>query len=188
MVGRHQKEVLLNQKAIVIWMTGLSGSGKTTLAENLEKALFDKRFVTEILDGDNIRTGINSKLGFSEADREENIRRIAEISKLFLNCGIICINCFISPTIKIRQIARDIIGEENFIEIFLSASLNICEKRDVKGLYSEARQGKIKNFTGIDSPYEIPLHPDIEIDSEVLSIEEAVENCLKFILPKVMTL
>jgi adenylylsulfate kinase len=185
MISRSEKEKFLNQKAVVIWMTGLSGSGKTTLAENLEKVLFRRGYLVQILDGDNIRSGVNRNLGFSEQDREENIRRVAEISRLFLDCGIICINCFISPTQKIRQLAKDIIGGENFIEVFLNASIDICEKRDVKGLYIDARAGKIRNFTGIDSPYEIPVNPDLEINTEVLSVEESVEKCMSLILQHV---
>jgi adenylylsulfate kinase len=186
MIIRSEKEKLLDQKAVVIWMTGLSGSGKTTLAENIEKELFGMGYLVQVLDGDNLRSGINRNLGFSEEDREENIRRVAEISKLFLDCGIICINCFISPTGKIRHMARDIIGKDNFIEVFLNASLEICEKRDIKGLYREARAGNIKNFTGIDSPYEIPVNADIEIDSEKLSVKESVEICMKIILEKIV--
>jgi adenylylsulfate kinase len=185
MISRSEKEKLLNQSAVVLWMTGLSGSGKTTLAENIEKVLFRMGYLVQILDGDNLRSGINKNLGFTEQDREENIRRVAEISRLFLDCGIICINCFISPTNKIRQMARDIIGCDNFIEIFLNASIDICEKRDAKGLYRDARAGKIKNFTGIDSPYEIPAHPDIEINSEKLSVTESVEKCMNIILQRV---
>jgi adenylylsulfate kinase len=186
MISRREKEKQLNQKAVVIWMTGLSGSGKTTLAENIEKELFGMGYLVQILDGDNLRSGINRNLGFSEPDREENIRRAAEISKLFLDCGIICINCFISPTDKIRKMARDIIGTSDFVEVFLNASLDICEKRDIKGLYREARAGNIRNFTGIDSPYEIPVNADIEIDSERLSVAESVEICMKIILKRIV--
>jgi adenylylsulfate kinase len=157
MINKLNKEKFLNQTAVVVWLTGLSGSGKTTLAENLELALFQKGFIAQVLDGDNIRSGLNRNLGFSENDRQENIRRIAEVSKLFLNCGIICINSFISPTHNMRQMARDIIGNESFIEIYLNASIEVCEKRDAKGLYKNAREGKIKDFTGIDSLYEIPV-------------------------------
>ena len=185
MISRTEKEKLLKQKSVVIWLTGLSGSGKTTLAESIEIELFGKGYFAQILDGDNVRSGINRNLGFSEQDREENIRRIAEISVLFVNSGIICINCFISPTQKIRQMARDIIGNENFVEIFLNASLEVCEKRDVKGLYKMARDGRIKDFTGIESPYEIPVNPDLEINSGVLSIEEATEKCMSLIMERV---
>jgi adenylylsulfate kinase len=185
MINRLEKERLLNQRSVTIWFTGLSGSGKTTLANHIEEALFRQGFLAQILDGDQIRQGVNSNLGYSEEDREENIRRIAEISKLFINCGIICIDSFISPTLKIRQMARNIIGPENFIEIFLNASVEVCEKRDPKGLYKAAREGKIPNFTGIGAPYEIPLHPDIEINTGELSVAESVERCLAAILPRV---
>lgn len=185
MISRSEKEQFLNQRSLVIWFTGLSGSGKTTLAENLEKDLFNRGFISQILDGDQIRKGLNSNLGYSEEDREENIRRVAEISKLYMNCGIICINSFISPTRKIRQLAKDIIGEENFMEIFLDASVEVCEKRDLKGLYKAAREGKIPEFTGISAPYEAPLSPDIRINTGEQSVEESLEKCLEAIIPRV---
>jgi adenylylsulfate kinase len=164
-------------------MTGLSGSGKSTIAAQLESRLYEMGFLTQVLDGDNIRTGLNNNLGFSEDDRQENIRRIAEVSRLFLQCGIICINSFISPTHQIREMAYTIIGRENVIEIFVNAPIEVCEQRDVKGLYRKAREGKIKQFTGIDSPFEAPLDPDIEINTGTLSVEEAIEKCLEHILP-----
>lgn len=176
-IGRDEKEQILNQKARVIWMTGLSGSGKTTIAIGLEKALQKRGFLTQILDGDNIRTGINKNLGFSEEDRTENIRRIAEVSKLFVNCGIITINCFVSPTLAIREQAKEIIGDADFREIYVNASYEECEKRDVKGLYKKARNGEIKNFTGLDSPFEAPENAFLEIKTADMSIEESV-NCL----------
>jgi adenylylsulfate kinase len=184
-LGRSDKEKLLKQHARVIWMTGLSGSGKTTIARGIELELNRRLFLTQILDGDNIRAGINNNLGFSEADRLENIRRISEVSKLFLNCGIICINSFISPTRKIRQIAYDVIGRDNIIEIFVNAPLEVCEQRDTKGLYQKAREGKIKNFTGIDSPFDPPENPDIILDTDKLSIEDSLSISLKHILPVV---
>lgn len=176
-IGRDEKEQFLNQKARVIWMTGLSGSGKTTIAIGLEKELQKRGFLTQILDGDNIRTGINKNLGFSEEDRTENIRRIAEVSKLFVNCGIITINCFVSPTLAIREQAKAIIGDADFREIYVNASYQECEKRDVKGLYKKARNGEIKNFTGLDAPFEAPQSPFLEIKTADMSIEESV-NCL----------
>ncbi len=182
-LNRGDKEELLNQHARVIWMTGLSGAGKTTISQNIERELNKRGFLTQILDGDNVRSGINNNLGFSEEDRHENIRRISEVSKLFVNCGIICINSFISPTNEIRQMAKDIIGKENFIEVYVNAPIEVCEKRDVKGLYKKARKGEIKNFTGIDSPFDSPENPAIEIQTDKLSIEESVKKSLEFILP-----
>ena len=164
-------------------MTGLSGAGKTTIANHLELELYKRGFVTQILDGDIIRSGINNNLGFSVDERQENIRRVAEVSKLFVHCGIICFNSFISPTKEIREKAKKIIGEENFIEVFVNTSLAVCEQRDVKGLYKKARAGKIKNFTGIDSPYEQPENPDLVLNSDNMTIEESVNKCLEFLLP-----
>ncbi len=185
LLQREHKEMLLNQRSKVIWFTGLSGSGKTTLARELEKQLYGKGFLTQVLDGDNIRSGINNNLGFTDDDRTENIRRIAEVSKLLINSGVITINSFISPTDKIRKMAIGIIGEDDFIEIFLSTPLYVCEERDVKGLYKKARLGLIKNFTGIDAPFETPVDPDIEIDTTSISIEDCVEIIIDKILPKI---
>jgi len=182
-LNRADKEKLLSQHSKVIWLTGLSGSGKTTIAREIEKKLNQMGHLTQILDGDNIRTGINNNLGFTQEDRHENIRRIAEVSKLFLDCGIICINSFISPTIKIREMAKGIIGEENFIEVFISAPLEVCEQRDPKGLYKKVRAGEIKNFTGIDSPFEAPETPAIEIKTNEFSIEDSAAQALNIILP-----
>jgi adenylylsulfate kinase len=184
-LNRSDKERLLQQRSKVIWLTGLSGSGKTTLARNIEMDLNKRGFLTQILDGDNVRTGINNNLGFSEEDRIENIRRIAEVTKLFIDCGIICINSFISPTKEIRQLAKNIIGEDNFIEIYVNTPLEVCEARDIKGLYKKAREGKIKNFTGIDAPFEPPENPDVEIKTEEMSLEDSVKKCMDVILPKV---
>jgi len=174
---RADKERLLKQKGIAIWFTGLSGSGKTTIAIALEKELHKKGMLTQILDGDNIRTGINNNLGFSDTDRIENIRRIAEATKLFVNCGVITICCFVSPTEEIRNNARKIIGATDFIEVFVNTPLEICEKRDVKGLYAKARKGEIKDFTGINAPFEAPANPEIEL-TDALSIEESVKKIL----------
>lgn len=182
---RKDKEALLQQQSRVIWLTGYSGSGKSTVAASLEKALSRRNFLTQVLDGDNIRAGINNNLGFTEEDRMENIRRIAEVNKLFLNCGIITINSFISPTKKIRQTARNIVGNDNFLEVFINAPLEICEQRDTKGLYKKARRGEIKNFTGIDSPFEPPENPDIELKTHLESIEESIEKALRVILPEI---
>ncbi|MCT4614317.1 MAG: adenylyl-sulfate kinase [Marinifilaceae bacterium] len=184
-LGREEKQNFLNQHSRVIWMTGLSGSGKTTLAIGLERRLNELGFLTQILDGDNIRTGINNNLGFSVEDRTENIRRIAEVSKLFIDCGVICINCFVSPTKDIRDKAKEIIGKEDFVEVYINADYELCEKRDVKGLYKKARNGEIKNFTGLDSPFDIPECPDAEIKTGEQSVEESVETLLNKILPHI---
>jgi adenylylsulfate kinase len=186
-IQREDKEKRLGQKAVVVWFTGLSGAGKTTIAKILEEELFARNFMVQILDGDNIRSGINNNLSFSDEDRKENIRRIAEVSKLFLNCGIIAINSFISPTHEVRQIARDIIGKENFIEVFINAPLEVCEERDVKGLYARARKGEIKDFTGIGSPFEVPGESDLEIRTDQLSIEESVKKLMDFLMPRIQS-
>ena len=182
---RKVKEEILRQSAKVIWFTGLSGSGKTTLASNLEKELFFRRFFCQVLDGDNIRTGINNNLGFSEEERLENIRRISEVSKILINTGMITICSFISPTNDIRALARSIIGEKDFIEIFLNPPLAICEQRDVKGLYKRARAGEIKDFTGISAPFEAPSNPDVEIDTSVTSIKDSVEMIFSAIIDRI---
>jgi len=182
---RKDKEELLNQKSKVIWMTGLSGSGKTTIAKAVERYLYSIGILNQLLDGDNIRVGISNNLSFSEKDRAENIRRIAEVSKLFLNCGVVTLNCFVSPTIKIRKIAKDIIGEENFIEVYINASVETCENRDIKGLYKKARIGEIRDFTGISSPFEAPENPELEINTSKLSIDKSVQKVLNYILPKI---
>jgi adenylylsulfate kinase len=185
LLQREDKEELLHQKSKVIWLTGLSGSGKTTIAKYLERALHAKGIVNQVLDGDNIRTGINNNLGFSDSDRTENIRRIAEVSKLFLNCGIVTINSFVSPTEKIRSQAKSIIGAADFIEVFIDTPLEICEQRDVKGLYAKARKGEIKNFTGIDAPFEAPKNPSIVIKTKDKSITESGEKLLALVLNKI---
>lgn len=182
---RENKEELLQQQARSLWLTGLSGAGKSTIAASLERALSKRNFLTQVLDGDNIRAGINNNLGFSDEDRHENIRRIAEVNKLFVNCGIITINSFISPTREIRQMARDIIGSDNFVEVYVNAPIEVCEQRDTKGLYKRARRGEIKNFTGIDSPFEPPEDPDIELKTHIESIEDSIEKALRIILPEV---
>lgn len=183
LTSQKQKQLFLNQKSKVLWFTGLSGSGKSTIAIGLEKKLFANGFFNQVLDGDNIRTGICSNLGFSIEDRQENIRRISEVSKLFCNSGIICLNSFVSPTIKIRELAKSIIGKENFLEVFVNTPLHICESRDVKGLYKKARAGEIRNFTGIDSPFEAPQNPALELLTENKTIEQCVDECYDFILP-----
>lgn len=182
---RNKKENKLNQRAKVIWFTGLSGSGKTTLSISLERALFNKGYLTQILDGDNIRSGINNNLTFSSEDRNENIRRIAEVTKLFTNCGIITLCAFVSPTEKTREIVRNIVGKDDFFEVFVSTPLEVCEQRDVKGLYAKARAGKITNFTGISAPFEIPKEAQISIDTSQYSVEKCTNILMKTILPKI---
>lgn len=182
LVNRQDKEGLLKQKGKVIWLTGLSGSGKSTLALGLEQRLFEEGYLPEVLDGDNIRSGINNNLGFSMEDRYENIRRISEVAKLFLQTGVITIAAFISPTREIRNMAKEIIGEQDFIEVYLNTPIEICEKRDVKGLYEKARRGEILGFTGIDSPYEAPVNPTLTLnttDQKILDTVDLVFNHIK---------
>lgn len=181
---REDKEELLKQRSKAIWFTGLSGSGKTTLARSVELNLHKRAYLVQILDGDNIRSGINRNLKFTEEDRLENIRRIAEVTKLYINSGIITLNSFITPTHEIRQMVRDIVGKENIIEIFLNPSLEECERRDTKGLYAKARAGELKNFTGISSPFEAPLNPALELDTEALTVEECTDQILGVVLEK----
>ncbi|HIA06901.1 MAG TPA: adenylyl-sulfate kinase [Flavobacteriales bacterium] len=182
---RSEKEKLLNQRAKVLWMTGLSGSGKTTLAQGLEKMMHQEGYLTQILDGDNIRAGINNNLGFSDEDRMENIRRISEISKLFVDCGIIAINCFVSPTIAIREQAKSIIGSADFIEIYVNTPIEICEERDVKGLYAKARKGEIQDFTGVNAPFEAPTNADFEINAYGVTIDESARSLFNYVQPLV---
>ena len=176
LVNREEREGRLKQKARVFWLTGLSGSGKSTIAQGVERKLFEAGYFPQVLDGDNIRSGINNNLGFSLEDRQENIRRIAEVAKLYVNSGVIVLSSFISPTRAIRQQAADIIGSDDFLEIFVDTPLEVCEARDVKGLYAKARRGEIKGFTGIDSPYEAPTNPYLSIPTANMSVEEAVEQ------------
>jgi len=183
LLTKADREQRLQQRSKVVWLTGLSGSGKSTIAEALERKLHNSGYFAQVLDGDNIRFGINNNLGFSLEDRQENIRRIAEIAKLYLNSGIITLNSFISPTVEIRNFAKEIIGAEDFIEIYINAPLAVCEQRDVKGLYQKARKGIIKGFTGIDSPYEPPINPAIEIKTDQLSLEESVDQIFNYINP-----
>ena len=185
MLQRKDREALLKQKGIMIWFTGLSGSGKSTLAIALEGELYKQGILCRILDGDNIRSGINNNLGFSEADRTENIRRIAEVSKLFVDCGIVTIAAFISPTHAIRRMASEIIGEDDFLEVYVSTPIEECERRDGKGLYAKARRGEIKEFTGISSPFEAPEHPFISIDTSRQSLADSVKVLLEAVSPKI---
>ena len=185
MMGREDKETLLKQRSVMVWFTGLSGSGKSTIAIELERELHQRGLLCRILDGDNIRSGINNNLGFSAEDRVENIRRIAEVSKLFIDTGVITIAAFISPNNELREMASSIIGKENFLEIYVNTPIEECERRDVKGLYAKARKGEIKDFTGVSAPFEAPEHPALSLDTSVLSLEESVNKLLELILPKV---
>lgn len=181
MLSRSDKEALLGQKGVMLWFTGLSGSGKSTVAIALERELQKRGLLCRILDGDNIRSGINKGLGFTAEDRRENIRRIAEVAKLFVDTGIITIAAFISPSNDLRRMASDIIGAEDFKEVYISTPLEVCEARDVKGLYAKARRGKIKNFTGISAPFEAPEHPALSIDTSKVSLEDSVKQILVFL-------
>lgn len=183
LLQRADRELFLQQNSRALWLTGLSGSGKSTIAQHLERKLYNEGFFAQVLDGDNIRSGINSDLGFGAADRSENIRRIAEIAHLYTHSGIITINSFISPTLAIRQMAKDIIGANNFIEIFINTPLEVCEARDVKGLYKKARAGEIQQFTGIDAPYEAPVQADLEVKTAEQTIEESVAVIYDYLLP-----
>lgn len=185
MLGREDKEALLKQRSVMVWFTGLSGSGKSTIAIALERELYKRGLLCRILDGDNIRSGINNNLGFSAEDRVENIRRIAEVSKLFIDTGVITIAAFISPNNELREMASTIIGKDNFLEIYVNTPIEECERRDVKGLYAKARKGEIKDFTGVSAPFEAPEHPALSLDTSVLSLEESVNKLLELILPKV---
>lgn len=182
---REDRESLLSQKARVVWFTGLSGSGKSTLAIEIEKELHNRGYLCCILDGDNIRAGINNNLGFSDEDRIENIRRIAEVSKLLINTGVITLAAFVSPTNHIRSLATEIIGKDDFLEVFVNTPLEVCEQRDVKGLYKKARRGEIKDFTGIDSPFEAPENPDFTVDTSKNELKDNVNKLLSFILEKI---
>ncbi len=185
LIARTEKEKLLGQNSKVFWFTGLSGAGKSTLALGLEKKLHENGYLSLVLDGDNIRSGINKNLGFSPEDRLENIRRIAEISKLIASSGVIVICAFVSPTNKVRTLAKNIIGKQDFNEIFVATALEICEQRDIKGLYKKARAGKIKNFTGIDAPFEEPQNPDFLIQTKNSIPAESIKKVYKFVLTKI---
>ncbi len=181
---RQDKEALLKQRGMMVWFTGLSGSGKSTIALAVERELHRRGILCRILDGDNIRCGINAGLGFSAEDRKENIRRIAEVGKLFVETGIVTLAAFVSPTNEYRQMARNIIGSEDFIEIYVSTPLEVCERRDVKGLYARARRGEVKDFTGISAPFEIPEHPAMSVDTSRQPLEESVKQVINMIANK----
>lgn len=184
-ITKNDREKLKNHKGFLLWFTGLSGSGKSTLANAVEHDLFKKGIHTYTLDGDNIRQGLNTNLGFSPEDRTENIRRIAEVAKLMIDAGLVVLAAFVSPYQKDRTAIKNIVGAENFIEIFVNTPLEICEQRDVKGLYAKARRGEIPNFTGIDAPYEKPTKPDLEIDTSKTIITEAVKQITHYLNKKI---
>jgi adenylylsulfate kinase len=184
-IDKDYRQKLLNQRGKVIWFTGLSGSGKSTLANGLEKELYKSGFKTFILDGDNLRSGLCKDLGFSEEGRVENIRRVGEVAKLMMNSGIIVLSAFVSPFEKDRNLVKDLIGEDDFIQIFVDCPLAVCEERDIKGLYKKARKGEIKNFTGISSPFEIPETSDLTLKTAEFSKEELIVEILSFIKPKI---
>jgi len=183
-VNREERERLNGHKSFVVWFTGLSGSGKSTLAGALENRLHQKGFSTYILDGDNVRSGLNSDLDFSEGSRKENIRRIAEVSGLMVDAGLIVLSAFVSPHRSERQRVKETVGEDSYVEVFVNCPLEECEKRDVKGLYKKARKGEISNFTGISSPFEEPENPDVLVPTHQLTIEEGVELIWKTIESK----
>jgi len=183
-ITKSQRETLHGHKAYLLWFTGLSGSGKSTLANLVEMELHKKRLSTYILDGDNVRQGINKDLSFAPKDRSENIRRIAEISTLMLDAGVLTLAAFVSPYIKDRDAVKQIVGQDNVLEIYVNTSLAACERRDVKGLYKKARAGEIKNMTGISAPYQAPLNPDLEVVTDGQPIEKSVKTILEFINKK----
>ncbi|UZD23878.1 adenylyl-sulfate kinase [Algoriphagus halophytocola] len=180
-ISGQQRKARLKQKPKLIWFTGLSGSGKSTLANAVEAQLFEDGYMTYLLDGDNIRTGLNKDLGFSDSDRIENIRRIAEVAKLMMDAGLLVVSAFISPFREEREMIANLVGEDNFLEIFVDCPIEVCEQRDVKGLYAKARKGIIKNFTGIDSPYEKPLDPAVHIHSDQEELRASVQKIIKTI-------
>jgi adenylylsulfate kinase len=184
-VSKAQREGLLKQRATLIWFTGLSGSGKSTLAVQLEAQLYALGFKTYLLDGDNIRSGLNKDLTFTDEGRVENIRRIGEVSKLLLDAGVVVLSAFISPFKSDRSQVQNIVGPENYIEVFVDTPIEVCEQRDVKGLYKKARAGEIKNFTGIDSPYEKPEKADVVVPTAQMSVDDSLDLLLKFIKPRI---
>ena len=184
-VSAELRKKLINQKPILIWLSGISGSGKSTIANELEKKLYENNFLSYLLDGDNIRIGLNKDLGFTDDDRKENIRRISEVSRLMLDAGLIVITAFISPFKEERQLAKSLVLEENYFLVHVDCSVEKCEERDVKGLYKKARAGEIKNFTGIDSPYEVPENPNLIVNTEKENVDESVEKIFNAINGKI---
>lgn len=184
-VNLDARQRLKGHRPLVIWFTGLSGSGKSTVANELEKALFEKKVHTYTLDGDNIRLGINKGLTFSQEDRKENLRRVGEIAKLMVDAGMVCIAAFVSPLNADREALKEITGRENFVEVFVNTPIEVCEQRDIKGLYAKARRGEIKDFTGVNAPFESPEHPDITIDTSIETLKESVEKLMQLINKKI---
>ena len=185
-ITRAERSVNKNQKPCLLWFTGLSGSGKSTIANALDVALHKRGYHTFLLDGDNVRHGLCSDLGFSDDDREENIRRVGEVCKLFADAGLIVMSAFISPFTSDRRMVRKLFPAGEFIEVFMDTPLATCEERDPKGLYQKARSGQIEHFTGIDSPYEIPSHPELRLDTSTMSVEECVDTLIAYLLEREM--
>ena len=183
-ISKDQKSKKNGQKPCILWFTGLSGSGKSTIANEVEKLLFEQGFSTYLLDGDNIRFGLNKDLGFDDASRVENIRRIGEVAKLFVDSGLICLSAFISPFRKDRESVRSLVNADEFIEVYINTPLDICESRDPKGLYKKARKGEIQNFTGISSPYEAPVEADIEVKTDKMSVTECADVIVQYLKKK----
>jgi adenylylsulfate kinase len=183
-ITKKDRQMLNGHKSLILWFTGLSGSGKSTIAHRLEEELFKLGIRTYVLDGDNIRTGLNKDLGFSPEDREENIRRIGEVAKLFVDAGIVVLTAFISPYRKDRKFVRNLVDKDEFIEIYVKCPIEVCERRDVKGLYEKARRGIIKQFTGIDDPYEEPEDPEIVVETDRMSVDECVNKILKYLFDR----
>ena len=183
-INSNNRNKLLNQTPFILWFTGLSASGKSTLANIVEQKLFQMNYKTYLLDGDNVRHGLNKDLGFNEESRVENIRRIGEVAKLFLDSGIIVLTAFISPFNSDRELARSLVRKEQFIEIFIDSSLEVCEKRDPKGMYAKARKGEISNFTGISSPYESPENPEIHVINNTITLDNASNQIIKYLIEK----
>ncbi|MCB9747031.1 MAG: adenylyl-sulfate kinase [Candidatus Omnitrophica bacterium] len=182
---KKQDRWRLNQhKSVILWFTGLSGSGKSTLSHKLEAALYERGVRTYVLDGDNVRKGMNKDLGFAPEDRKENIRRIGEMTKLFMDCGIIMMTAFISPYREDRAMVRSLVEKSEFVEVYMKCSVDVCERRDVKGLYKKARAGEIKNFTGISAPYEEPQNPEIVIESDAMTLDESVAKIVQYLEEK----